>query len=390
MLAGTLAAAAAWLLAACGALPELASPRSASTPNPSSPSATAAASASVVPSSAPNRPPPSPAAPSPSSPPPLRARIAGLLVVGFQGTRLAAAPWVAEDLGRRGLGGVILFDRDQTSGGVRNVTSPSQVARLCAELQATAGHDIIIAVDQEGGLVTRLSPAYGFPAIASQSRIGQGTAAGARRWARTIAGTLAEAGINLNLAPVVDLDLNPDNPAIGALGRSFSADPDVVVQMASIECRAHRAARVRTTLKHFPGIGSATGNTDDGTVDVSATWTPLELEPFRRLSRDGPTSLSHAVVTGLLRDRLGWDGAVITDDLQAKAIAAGYGTEEAAVLALEAGNDLLLIANQQTYDAGIVGRVVDAIAAAVDDGRLTEGQVDRAWRRVQDLFRWST
>jgi beta-N-acetylhexosaminidase len=330
-------------------------------------------------------------------------------VVGFQGTRLAAAPWVAEDLGRRGLGGVILFDRDQTSGGVRNVTSPSQVARLCADLQATAGHDIIIAVDQEGGLVTRLSPAYGFPAAVSQSRIGQGTGAGARRWARTIAGTLAEAGINLNLAPVVDLDLNPDNPAIGALGRSFSADPAVVVRMASIECRAHRAARVRTTLKHFPGIGSATGSTDDGTVDVSATWTPLELEPFRRLitggvadvvmaahvidrrlSSNGPTSLSSAVVTGLLRDQLGWDGAVITDDLQAKAIATSYGTEEAAVLALEAGNDLLLIANQQTYDEGVVGRVVDAIAAAVDDGRLTETQVDRAWRRVQDLFRWST
>jgi len=143
-------------------------------------------------------------------------------------------------------------------------------------------------------------------------------------------------------------------------------------------------------------------------VDVSATWAPLELEPFRRLiadgiadvvmaahvidrrlSANGPTSLSHAVVTGLLRDQLGWDGPVITDDLQAKAITTGYGTEAAAVLALEAGNDLLLIANQETYDAGVVGRVVDAISAAVDDGRLQETQVDRAWRRVQHLFDWS-
>ncbi len=400
------AATVAWLLAACGVIPEPGSAAPSGQQTPARPSASPSPSgtSSATPVTTPSLPPPSEFSPSPSPAPSLRHKIGGLIVVGFQGRRLSDAPWVAEALARRGLGGVILFDRDQASGGVRNVTSPSQVARLCAELRSAAGRDILIAVDQEGGLVTRLSPRYGFPAVASEAEIGQGTSARARRWARTIAGTLADAGINLNLAPVVDLDLNPQNPAIGALGRSFSADPDVVVRMASIECRAHRAARVRTTLKHFPGIGSATGNTDDGTVDVSATWSRVELEPFRRLiaagladvvmaahvidqrlAADRPTSLSHAVVTGLLRDQLGWDGAVITDDLQAKAISAAYGTEEAAVLALDAGNDLLLIANQQTYDEAIIGRVVDAVAAAVDDGRLKETQIDRAWRRVQGL-----
>ncbi len=325
-------------------------------------------------------------------------------MVGFRGICLRETPWLVDALTDPGIGGVVLFDRDQTTGGRRNVASPGQVARLTADLRVAAGREPLIAIDQEGGLVTRLSPAHGFPAVASEADIGRGTKAGARRWAQAIAGTLADAGVNLNLAPVVDLDVNPDSPAIGALGRSFSADPDVVVAMAGIEVRAHRAAGVATTLKHFPGIGSSTANTDDGTVDVSGTWTRRELEPFRRLIEagladvvmaahvidrqlaSGPTSLSPAVVTGLLRDELGWKGPVITDDLQAKAISDEYGTEEAAVLALMAGNDLLLIANQQTYDDRIVGRVVDAVVEAVTTGRLEASRVEEAWSRVQQLL----
>ncbi len=328
------------------------------------------------------------------------------MVVGFRGIRLGDAPWITTALADPGIGGVILFNKDQESGGRRNVASPAQVARLTADLRLTAGErELIIAVDQEGGLVTRLSQADGFPALASEAEIGRGTASQARHWGRTIASTLADAGIGLNLAPVVDLDVNPTSPAIGGLDRSFSADPDVVVQMAGIEIRAHRAAGVRTTLKHFPGIGSSTGNTDDGVVDVTDTWTRHELVPFRRLIAAGltdvvmaahvinrtldperPTSLSPAVVTDLLRGELGWDGIVITDDLQAKAITDAYGAEAAAVLALEAGNDLLLFANQQSYDEGIVDRVVEAVTAAVASGRLDVTRIDEAWNRVQAMF----
>jgi beta-N-acetylhexosaminidase len=338
--------------------------------------------------------------------PDLRAKIAGLIVVGFRGTRLRDAPWLASALADPGVGGVILFDRDQQTGRRRNVASPAQVAGLTADLRAAAHQrELIVAIDQEGGLVTRLSPDHGFPAVASEAEIGRGTAAAAGRWARTIAGTLADAGVGLNLAPVVDLDVDPDSAAIGALDRSFSADPDVVVAMAGIEIRAHRRLGVRTTLKHFPGIGSATANTDDGVVDVTDTWTRRELEPFRRLITDGhadlvmaahvinrrldadrPTSLSRAVVTTLLRQELGWDGPVVTDDLQARAIAERYGAEQAAVLALEAGNDLLLIANQQDYDERIVERVVGAVARAVEVGSLDASRVDEAWRRVRLLF----
>jgi beta-N-acetylhexosaminidase len=385
-------------LAACG------STNRSPSPSGSLPSATTSpAQTSAAPSSSPV----ASIAPSTAPGPSLRQKIAGLIVVGFRGSTLGQVPWLRTALRETGLGGVILFDRDQQLGGNRNVRSPAQIRQLVADLRAAAGdRKIIVSVDQEGGIVTRLSPAHGFPAVASEADIGRGSVAAARAWGRGIAKTLATAGINLNFAPVVDLNVNPKSPAIGALDRSFSAEPDVVVKMASAEIDAHRAAGVRTTLKHFPGIGSSTTNTDFGVADVTKTWTRRELEPFQRLidsnkadlimaghvvngqlDPDHPASLSKAVVIDLLRGELGWTGPVVTDDLQAAAIDKAFGFDEAIVLALEAGNDLLLFANQQTYDPRVVGQAIDIIAGAVDAGRLPASRIDEAYGRVTRLVR---
>jgi beta-N-acetylhexosaminidase len=335
----------------------------------------------------------------------LRQKIAGLIVVGFRGSALAQVPWLRTALHETGLGGVILFDRDQITGAQRNVRSPTQVATLVRDLRAAAGgRTILVGVDQEGGIVTRLSPVHGFPAVVSEADIGRGTVVRARTWGRGIARTLSTAGINLNFAPVVDLNVNPRSPAIGALDRSFSADPNVVVEMATAEIEAHRAVGVRTTLKHFPGIGSSTANTDFGVADVTRTWMRRELEPFQRLIQAGtadvimaghvvngqldaahPASLSKAIVTDLLRGELGWTGPVVTDDLQAAAIDTAFGFDEAIALALEAGNDLLLLANQQRYDPRIVGTAIDAVVAAVKAGRIAATRIDEAYARVRAL-----
>jgi beta-N-acetylhexosaminidase len=335
----------------------------------------------------------------------LRRKIASLLIVGFRGTSVTSSDWIVRAIADQGLGVVILFNVDQQTKGRRNITSPAQVTSLIRTLRNAAPGPLIVSIDQEGGQVSRLNPSDGFPATRSEADIGAAHSMTATRtWATGIANTLRSVGVNLNFAPVVDLNVNPRNPAIGALGRSFSASPDVVVANATVEIAAHKAAGVRTVLKHFPGFGSATGNTDFGVVDVSKTWKPIELQPFQKLIAAGtaqcillahllntqldpklPASLSHTVVTGLLRGQLGWKGPIVSDDMQAVAITSKFGRAEATTLALEAGLDLLVFANQETYNTKIVDQTIDTVVGLVHAGHLTEADIDAKVARVNTL-----
>ena len=164
--------------------------------------------------------------PAPSTDPAaLRAKIARLLMVGFRGLEIGPDDDITKALAA-GLGGVILFDRDQITGGQRNIASPKQLAKLTAALRAAAPGPILIGIDQEGGKVSRLNPAKGFPATRTQAAIGAtGDPANARAAGKAMGTTMQAAGLDLDLAPVVDVNVNPRNPAIGALDRSFSADP---------------------------------------------------------------------------------------------------------------------------------------------------------------------
>ena len=399
VLAAMAASATAATLAACSNL--VAATLSPSSPTamsaPPSPAARPSPAASATPTPGPT------SAPDPRT---LRQKIAAMLVVGFKGLTVDEAPWIGTAIADAGLGGVILFDRHRASTKPRNVASPEQVAALTGELRALAGdRDLIIAIDQEGGLVTRLSPRYGFPALASEAEIGEQGDDAVGAWAAGLATTLGTAGITLDLAPVVDLNVNADNPAIGALDRAFSAEPEVVGRDAAIEIDALRARGVRSALKHFPGIGSATANTDFGVADVTETWSDVELVPYRhlialdsvdavmvghvvngQLDPSAPASLSSATVTGLLRQQLGFDGPVVTDDLQAGAITDAFGADDAILLAIEAGCDLLLLANQQVYDTAIVGHVIDLVERAVTAGRITEARIDESLTRIGRLF----
>jgi beta-N-acetylhexosaminidase len=346
------------------------------------------------------------ATPAPTlAPLPLRQRIARLLVVGFRGLTIGPDDPIARAIANDGLGGVILFDRDEELG-TRNIQSPAQVRKLVADLRALApGRELIVAIDQEGGKVTRLSPKYGYPAVASEASIGAKGETSVKTWSDGIVATLHEAGINLNFAPVVDLNVNPTNPAIGALDRAFSADPAVVSRDAAIEVGAHRDRGVKTALKHFPGLGSASINTDFGVADVTATWKDVELDPYRDLLGLGlvdavmaahvvngqidpaaPASLSRATVTDLLRKKLGWDGVVVTDDLGAAAITQAFGFEDAIGLALNAGDDLLLFANQHAYEADLATRIIDVVEGLVEAGTVAEARIDEAVARVGRLF----
>jgi beta-N-acetylhexosaminidase len=364
-----------------------------------------AASPTLSPSALPPSPSPIPVPTPTSTPEPsLRDRIGQMLLVGFRGLKAEDAAEIAGDIQARNLGGILLFDTDQpTHSKVRNIESPPQLMALVSGLQSLARTPLLVAIDEEGGLVARLDERHGFPATVSAAHLGaQDDVDVTQQAGQRLAETMASVGINLNLAPVVDLNVNPTNPIIGSLGRSFSADPAVVTAQAKAFIEGHRAIGVRTTLKHFPGHGSSTGDTHLGVVDVTDTWSQTELEPFADLIRLGsadavltahvfnatldpehPATLSAPTIGGILRRQLGWDGLVISDDMQMGAIRHAYGYSDALKLAILAGVDVLTIAQQQVYEAGIVEQTIDLIEALVRDGSLSEARIDESYGRIQ-------
>ena len=287
--------------------------------------------------------------------PPLEEKIGQMLMIGFRGLAVDESPHIVRDLKEYHLGGVVLFDYDVPSRTpVRNVDSPGQVGELVAALKSHASYPLLVAIDQEGGRVNRLKERFGFPPTLSAGYLGETDHPDTTRFhAERTARMLSELGINLNFAPVVDLNLNPDNPIIGGIDRSFSADPHQVVRHARIFSEAHRRAGVRSTLKHFPGHGSSEDDSHLGMVDVTGLWSESELIPYRELIRNGdaelimtahifnqkldedhPATLSRKVITGILREELGFDGVVVSDDMQMDAVRSYYGVEKAIELAI--------------------------------------------------------
>lgn len=329
-----------------------------------------------------------------------------LLMVGFRG--LAAGPRspILRAVRAGLVGGVVLFDRDLLRRGrPRNIRSLQQVERLIAALQRDAPLRLLVAVDQEGGKVARLKRKLGFPEAPAARDLGQADDLELTRChAAATAAALAAIGFNLNFTPVVDLDVFPQNPIIGGLGRSYAADPDVVVRHAQAVIEAHRKEGIGCCLKHFPGHGSSRGDSHHGFTDVSETWSRRELRPFRALIAAGeaaavmtahvfnrfldprfPASLSRATVAGLLRRRLGFRGVVICDDLDMRAVSAEHDRQTALELALNAGSDILLIANNLDYDRDVAARTHAAVLNLVASGRVSEARIDEACDRVLAL-----
>ena len=338
----------------------------------------------------------------------LEQAVGQMLLVGFRGETVEEpAAALLRDIQP---GGVILFDRDGPSGGelVRNITSRAQLQALTAQLQEPAAIPYFIAIDAEGGYVNRLKEKYGFTLkVPTAQKLGARPAAETAALAGQLAEEMRAVGLNWNLAPVVDVNVNPESPAIGAIERSFSPDPAIVAAHAQAFSDAMRQRQVIPTLKHFPGHGSAAGDTHLGVADVTATYDrELELAPYRELIDGGyadaimtahivnrnldaaarPATLSPAIISGLLRQELGFAGVVVSDDMQMAAIVAEYGPEEAAIAAVQAGVDVILLANQQgDYDRQRVYRVRDALLQAVADGVLTEERIYQSAARILAL-----
>ncbi|NTW68697.1 MAG: glycoside hydrolase family 3 [Chlorobiaceae bacterium] len=336
----------------------------------------------------------------------LSVKIGQMLMIGFRGLSVADSPGIAEEIRERKIGGVVLFDYDvplhSTS---RNISSPDQLARLTLELQKLSKIPLLIGIDQEGGKVNRLKAKFGFPPSVSAEHLGvlnnpDSTTAAAATTART----LKSLHIGLNFAPVADLNVNPDNPVIGKLGRSFSGDVDVAVPNIRLTVKAFNREGIIATLKHFPGHGSSTTDTHLDFTDITNSWSEKELEPYRTLIASGyrdvimtahvfngkldpiyPATLSKSTITDLLRNRLGFKGVVVSDDMQMKAIADRYGLEEAIRLAIDAGVDILLFGNNTAWDPAIGTKATAIIRSLVERKLITDERIDRSYRRVMEL-----
>jgi beta-N-acetylhexosaminidase len=333
-------------------------------------------------------------------------KIGQMLMVGFRGLEVYNEHFIMHDIRKRHVGGVVLFDYDiPTQQAVRNIESPSQVKVLIASLKSASAMPLLIAIDQEGGIIARLKERHGFPPTVSHQRLGGlNDLETTHKQAVLVAKTLADLGINLNLAPVVDLCINPDNPIIARYERCFSADPLVVTHHALQFIRAHHRQRVLCALKHFPGHGSSTADSHFGFTDVTDTWSRVELEPYIRIIEAGqadvimtahvfitnlddqyPATLSQATITGILREELNYDGVVISDDMQMGAIIDHYGFEMAIRKAIEAGVDILVFANNSVYEEDVARRAIEVIRELVQAGTISEERIDESYRRIYRL-----
>lgn len=318
------------------------------------------------------------------------AAIGRLLVVGIPGTELDGA--TRDALEELQVGGVILFKR--------NVDSAKQIRALTGALHKLPSRPLI-SIDQEGGRVARLqAPFTEFPPAAVVGQTGDVRLA--RRIGEAIGRELCSVGIDIDYVPVLDVHSNPDNPVIG--DRAFASDPDTVARFAIAMMRGLHAGGVIPCGKHFPGHGDTASDSHFDLPVVArsrAGLNRIELAPFRAaieagipmlmtahvvypaLDKKRPATVSPAIIDRLLRQRLGFQGVVASDDLHMRAISAQQSIAAAAVASIAAGVDQLLVC----HDLGEAKKVVDAIAAAIEDGTLPAEKVTRAAKRILDLMR---
>lgn len=330
-----------------------------------------------------------------------------MMLVGFRGLTPREAEPTLRHIREGGIGGVILYDFDPETGGLRNIRSRDQVRELVTALHEAGPIPPLVAIDAEGGFFHRLKEKYGFPAVASAAELGEcKDLALTHANSRVIAEMVADLGIDMNMAPVVDL-LNPANLNVAGQRRSFSADPECVVAHAREFISAHREAGVFSMLKHFPGLGGVLRPYSPGLGDQIEGWSAPELEPYRVLVAEGmvdaimvsratnpaldpdfPACLSRKVVGDLLRGEIGYDGVASTDALELLAIWDAFGFARGTILAVNAGIDLLMCCNESVivpYSDDRAQEAIDAIVDAVSTGEIAESRIDEACGRILKL-----
>ncbi len=347
-------------------------------------------------------------------------KIGQRFIVGFYGTNIERARIQLEPYIRDyRIGGVILFGRHS----VDNITEDQKVRKdelfpgnisndpqalkdlIQAIQDLNADYSdipLFIGIDQEGGLISRLRNC-GLGATLSHQALGKEDLSKTTEEASKIAEYLKGLGCNLNFAPVVDLALNPENTVIVKNERSFGTDPITVAAYAKAYIEAHTNAGILCCLKHFPGHGSTTQDTHNDFTDASLSWKEIELQPYKDLISQGvvdcimashvynkafdtvyPASLSKATLTDLLRDKLGYKGLIISDDLEMKALLKYYSHEEIIALSAKAGLDIFIIGNHDARREG-VERSIQELQRLYDSEEISKEAVDASYQGILEL-----
>jgi len=345
----------------------------------------------------------------------LQQKIGQMIMLGFMQADLQPNDIVVQDILAQRIGGVVLFTTDMQTKKIRNIENPQQLKHLTQQLQSYTQqaakqnnnnlYPLLIGLDYEGGKVGRLKESAGFPKTLPVAEVAKMPIDQAKSYAAQMAKTLQDAGVNLEFAPVLDVNVNPKNPIIGGLGRSFSSDPAQVTKYAQVFSQAFHDAGVLCSFKHFPGHGSSASDSHLGFVDVSHTWQQYELQPYKDLlNKPGscdlvmmghlvnhqldpnnyPGTLSTAMTTDLLRKKLNFQGVVITDDLQMKAIADHYDLATTLTMAINAGADILLFGNQMGNSVN-AQELIAIIEKQVQDGKISKQRIDEAYQKIISL-----
>jgi len=333
--------------------------------------------------------------------------IGEMIILGFRGTKINGFSKIVKDINEYNIGGIILFDYDVPSkSSPRNIENPKQTKKLIEDIKKLTCRDLLIAVDAEGGYVNRLKAKYGFMQIESAQTMGKDDPKNTFIKVAPLGIELAYLGINLNFAPVVDVNINKDNPVIGHIERSYSDDPVKVYEHAGYFIDAMHEFNIITAIKHFPGHGSSTEDSHLGLVDVTDTYNEeTELFPYKKLIEENktdiimtahimnrnidsvnPATLSSIFLKDILRDKLKFQGVIVSDDMQMGAIVENFGFEEAIIKAINAGCDLLIFSNNGSiYDENIAQKAVEIIEKATKEGKIPEEKIINSYKRIKEL-----
>ena len=324
-------------------------------------------------------------------------RIGELFILGFFGKTVPV--WLKQFAARYGLGGAILFDYScRTQQYDNNIESPEQVRRLCAEIAALPSGPMVF-IDQEGGLVRRLKESRGFAPLPSAKEFNHLAPDRKRATLTASFAEMRQLGIHYDFAPVVDVDYNPENPNIGRIKRSFSADIAEVEGNALLASEVARAQRIGLCLKHFPGIGGALVDSHQEFMDISDALRDEQEELFYSLApkifgdavlvshaivsqwdKDRPMTLSAAGI-GRLRKRLP-DTLLITDDMQMQGLQKALGTTEASLQSLKAGMDMLCIGNNLFDQEQEMAAIAECVEQSLRDKTLSGPAMEKSVARV--------